>query len=90
MGLGAEGDERPVWVSSFAIRGERRVGASECPVSFVSGESVAWVELFAARRILGQDEGLQAWPARQVDALLLLNSELERIEGTRNDQSRVR
>ena len=90
MGLGAEGGERPVWVSSFAIRGERRVGSSECPVSFVSGESVAWVELFAARRILGQDEDLQAWPARQVDAMLLLSSELERIEGTRNDQSRVR
>ena len=85
-----EGAERPVWVSSLAIRGERRVASSECPVSFVSGESVAWVELFAARKILGQDEDLHAWPARQVDALLLLSSELERIEGTRNEQSRTR
>ena len=79
-----------MWVSSFAIRGERRVASSECPVSFVTGESVALVELFAARKILGQDEDLHAWPARQVDALLLLSSELERIEGTRNEQSRVR
>jgi hypothetical protein len=85
-----EGAERPAWVSSFAIRGERRVASNECPVSFISGESVAWVELFAARKILGQDEDLHAWPARQVDALLLLSSELERIEGTRNEQSRTR
>jgi hypothetical protein len=74
----------------LAIRGERRVASNECPVSFISGESVAWVELFAARKILGQDEDLHAWPARQVDALLLLSSELERIEGTRNEQSRTR
>jgi hypothetical protein len=77
-------------VSSFAIRGERRVASSECPVSFVSGGSVALVDLFAARKTLGHDGDLHAWPARQVDAFLLLSSELERIEGTRNEQSRVR
>jgi hypothetical protein len=51
-------------VSSFAIRGERRVASSECPVSFVSGGSVALVELFAARKTLGHDGDLHATVSR--------------------------
>lgn len=49
------------------------VGTTECPQSAITGESVAWLELFAAWR-----RGWQAtaeMPARDVEAMLILDRE---------------
>ena len=51
------------------------MSSSECPVSAVSGESAAWLELFLARERLGDGRALTERPAREVEALTLLEAE---------------
>ena len=72
-----------VWVSSIGIEGEPRVSLEECPVSYVSGESAAWVEDFLAHRALCRGADTGEWPARRVDAFVLLSGELRKWENQR-------
>jgi hypothetical protein len=53
----------------------RRVSTRECPRSFITGESVGWLEEFHAWRRLGYPDA-RSLTARQAEALLLLEDEL--------------
>ena len=69
-----------MWVWQNESRPTDRVGTTECPISFVSGESVALLEDFYAHELLGAGEKMLHWPARRVDAFLLLKAELKKVE----------
>ncbi len=58
----------------------------ECPVSYISGESAAWVEDFLAHRALDRGADLGEWPARRVDAFVLLSGELRKWENQRRGE----
>jgi hypothetical protein len=76
--------ERVVWVSRQAgTRGER-VSTTECPVSLISGESLAAVEEWLAVRRLGGPLDVGARPARTIDAWLALEAEREGLETNSN------
>jgi len=66
------GAERPVWV-----RG--RIGATQCPKSIITAESLRLVELYAAWKLNPAAE-LRAWPARDVDALFVLEQEWRSLQ----------
>ena len=63
------GPGRVVW-------GRKEAALDTCPKSFITAQSVAWVEEFAVRRRLRQ-----AWPvelgAREAEAFLILEAEWE-------------
>ena len=61
-----------------------RLGIEECPVSYVTGESLAWVEDFWVLETLGKAEDLLGWPGRRVDAFLVLKVEQRKLEAERN------
>lgn len=63
------GPERIVWA-----RGGKAL--TVCPVSFVTPESIALLEEFSARKVLSLDGDLLNMPARTVDGLQILESEL--------------
>jgi hypothetical protein len=69
-----------VWVSSFALPGEPRLALSECPVSFVDGESLSFVEDFLAHAAAGGGGDLKEWRARRVDAFSVLHAEMKKLE----------
>src|SRR5207248_1325161 len=64
------GEAQIVW-------GRKRAQTEECPKSFVTGESLAWIEEFFVRRRL-ETEDLIELDARTVDAFLILRDEMER------------
>ena len=68
------------------MEGEPRVAHEECPVSYISGESAAWVEDFLAHRTLCRGADLLGWPARRVDAFMLLSGELRKWENQRRGE----
>jgi len=43
-----------VWISNIRVRGESRLALEECPVSYITGDSVAAVEDFLVYLILLQ------------------------------------
>lgn len=55
----------------------KHVLVSECPKSYVSAESMAFVEDFSFRRRFGQVDPIHL-TARQADAFMILESELAR------------
>lgn len=68
VGEALETPERVVWA--------RKGAASEvCPRSSISGQSMAWLEAFAARKRLGAAEGVAGMAARDVEAFLVLEQE---------------
>ncbi|MCG8650845.1 MAG: hypothetical protein MI861_13485, partial [Pirellulales bacterium] len=69
---------KTVWLSRLAFRGEPRVSSTECPVSVVSGESAAWVQLFLASERFGDASALKERPAREVEAMALLEAERQK------------
>jgi hypothetical protein len=71
------GDGRVVWLAG------REVSTTECPVSYVTGASVASLEDFYAHEALGAGSDLEAWPARRVDAFLVLKAERKKAEAER-------
>jgi hypothetical protein len=75
-----------VWVSPVAFEGEPRLALTECPVSFVSGESLSWVEDFAAHVSAGGAGDLRDWPARRVDAFTVLSAEARKQERERRGE----
>ena len=68
---------RVVWLAG-------KLGTEQCPVSYVTGESLAWVEDFWAHEALGEPDDLLGWPARRVDAFLVLKVEQRKLEAERN------
>jgi hypothetical protein len=66
---------RPVWV-----RGG--VAVSECPKSYISPESLTWLEEFQVRKLFGFGDVMNL-PARVVDAFCTLEKEsiTERMNG---------
>lgn len=81
--LGLEEDTLgpPVWARS-------RVAIGACPKSFITTESMALVEEFAARRRMGAIDVAEL-TARQADAFLMLEAEIakERRRGTQNTRA---
>ena len=75
-------EERPavVWVSPVALQGERRLALSECPVSFVGGDCLAFVEDFSAFVAAGGGGDPRQWLARRVDAFAVLYAEMKKLE----------
>lgn len=65
---GQESEPRVVWA-------RKRVSTTECPRSFITAESVGWLEEFHAWKRLGHPDVLSV-QARQAEAMLLLEREL--------------
>jgi len=77
---GLEGTRRCGWIPEEQ-RGPRRVvwargraSTEECPRSWVTPESIGWVEWFFASKSFGTGE-LAALPAKEADAMLTLEKE---------------
>jgi hypothetical protein len=54
------------------------VATSECPKSFITAESVAWLEEFQVWKRFGYPH-VGEMTARQVEAMLVLEAELEEV-----------
>jgi hypothetical protein len=72
--------EEVVWVSPFGAQGEPRLALSECPVSFLGGESVSFLEDFLAYLAAGGGGDPRQWPARRADAFTVLHAEMKKLE----------
>jgi hypothetical protein len=55
-----------------------RVAVTECPKSYISARSLAWLEMFAAFKALGYPDA-QALEARDAEAMMLLERELVEV-----------
>ena len=75
-----ETSSQVVWLRQSRTQREDAVAITECPVSFVTGESLALVEDFYAHELLGGAPEIARWPARRVDAFALLKGELRKVE----------
>ncbi len=62
------------------------VAITECPVSYVTGESVALLEDFYAHETLGGRNDILGWPARRVDAHFVLKAEQRKLEPAADGQ----
>jgi hypothetical protein len=51
------------------------VASTECPKSFITAQSMAWLEEYLVRRKLGQ-RGIDGLGAREVEAFVILEHEL--------------
>lgn len=58
------------------------VALSECPRSYVTGESEAWVQQFFLRQALGGEAG-ESLPARTAEALFVLEGAFGREQSRR-------
>ena len=65
--------------ASRVVWGRKQVQSVECPKSFVTGTSLAFLEEFLVRRRLGIPESLET-EARKIDAFLVLRDQMEREE----------
>lgn len=65
--------ERVVWA-------RKRAATVECPKSFITAQSIAWVEEFLVRRRLG-DMKVEGMGAREVEAFLILEQEMAAERG---------
>ena len=62
------------------VWGRKGVVCGACPRSYVTAESVGWLEEFLVRRQLG-GVGSEAVSARKAEAFVVLQRELEREMG---------
>lgn len=65
------------------------VATSMCPKSFVTAQSMAWVEEYLVRRRLGH-RGIDGLGAREVEAFLILEHELGKRDVDRSGGARRR
>jgi hypothetical protein len=65
----AETPSRVIWA-------RKKVATTVCPKSFITAQSMAWLEEYFVRRKLGQ-KGIGGLSARKVEAFLILEQELE-------------
>jgi len=63
------------------------VATDVCPKSFITAQSLAWVEEYLVRRKLGQ-RGIDGLEAREVEAFLILEHELEERAAARAAENR--
>jgi hypothetical protein len=56
------------------------VTLGECPVSYVTGESAAWLEDFYAYLMFPNAATVLEWPAKRVDAFAVLLLDLREME----------
>jgi hypothetical protein len=82
-----ETSERVVWARNGAA-------TTICPKSFITAQSMAWVEEYLVRRKLGH-RGIEGLGARDVEAFLILEHELNEVNhgagaGRQNSGSRAR
>ena len=63
--------ERVVWAKNNAA-------ATVCPKSFITAQSMAWLEEYLVRRKLGQ-RGIDGLGAREVEAFVMLEHELAEV-----------
>ena len=61
------------------IWAKNSVATMVCPKSFITAQSLAWVEEYLVRRKLGQ-LGIEGLGAREVEAFLILEHELARAQ----------
>ena len=66
-----ETPERIVWAKNSAA-------TTVCPKSFITAQSMAWLEDYLVRRKLGQ-KGIESLGAREVEAFLILEQELTEV-----------
>jgi hypothetical protein len=71
-----ETPSRVVWAADS-------VATNTCPKSFVTAQSLTWVEEYLVRRRLGQ-RGIDGLGAREVEAFLILEHELREREARRS------
>ena len=69
-----------VWISSAAQGRGPRLTLAECPVSYVTGESTAWLEEFYAYLMFPSGVTVLEWQARRVDAFAVLLRDLREME----------
>jgi hypothetical protein len=69
-----------VWISSAAQGRSPRLTLAECPVSYVTGESAAWLEEFYAYLMFPSGVAALEWAARRVDAFAVLLRDLREME----------
>jgi hypothetical protein len=62
-------DSRIVWAGGGAM-------STDCPVSMITGQSIALLEEYAAWKVLGGGSAPRDLPAKVVDALQVLEVEL--------------
>jgi len=75
--------EEVVWL--WQPEGARdALAITECPVSYVTGESAAFLEDFYAHETIGGRGNILDWPARRVDAHFVLKAEQRRSEPSVN------
>jgi len=58
-----------------------------CPKSYITSQSVAWVEEYLVRRRL-EHKGIDGLGARKVEAFLILENELNKFEGSGGQSER--
>ena len=73
-----------MWISAIQPSEGPRLALTECPVSYVTGESEALLEDFRAHLTIPSSNDLLAWPARRVDAFAWLWRELRKMENAQN------
>jgi len=61
---------RPVWV-------RKRAATTVCPVSYITPQSLAWIERFSVWKLMGGAK-LESLPARTVEALCVLENEFRK------------
>jgi hypothetical protein len=66
--INIEGPARVIW----ARRGH---GVTQCPTSYITGQSLAWLEEYCTWKLLGRAD-IRSLPARQVEAFWVLENEL--------------
>ena len=83
LGVDAGGSGRPVW-------GRKHVVTDRCPTSYITAESQMLIEEFLVLRRLGA-RSLDGLTARQVDAFVILESELaiEVRDGQHNNRQNL-
>ncbi len=68
----------PIESPARIVWARKEVALETCPRSYVSPESEAWVEEFFVRRKFGFFGNLEELGAREVEAFLILESEMNR------------
>jgi len=76
-----ETPERIVWARNSAA-------TTVCPTSFVTAQSMAWLEEYLVRRKLGQ-KGIDGLGAREVEAFLILEHELTEMNGGPSTEGQI-
>jgi hypothetical protein len=66
--------ERIVWAKNDAA-------TTVCPKSFITPQSMAWLEEYLVRRKLGE-KGLDGLGAREVEAFVIMEHELTKANGS--------